>query len=127
MKFSSLANILTATVVCVHAKPLFETRDNTGAAIQCDDKHKPDFDACLRLHDSIDPNERFSGGPRERCNDGCCLSWSKDVTFSGDFAQGTIWDMGNRCKRRGSGIRRDVKIEGGVATFCLSDRGKGCV
>ncbi|CAN3355225.1 hypothetical protein DICA3_B08812 [Diutina catenulata] len=126
MKFSSFATILTAAVVSVKANPVFDRRDGVGATIECNSKHAPDMDACLRLHDSIDPNERFSGGPRERCNDGCCLSWSNDVTFSGDFAKGTIWDMKNKCEHRGSGIRRFVRIEGGVASFCLSDRGKGC-
>lgn len=94
----------------------------------CDNKHQAARGSCDGLINALRGNPtNKSGGPRDICFQGCCVSWSRDANFQyqdlvnaaalclsycgGDYVS---------CKIFG------VELEGTILNQCLSNRPNGC-
>lgn len=94
----------------------------------CDNRHQAGRSACNDLVNILRNNPTIkTGGPRDICFQGCCVSWSRDATFQyenlapaadlclsycgGDFVS---------CKIFG------VELQGTILNQCLSNRPTGC-
>ncbi|KAF7555894.1 hypothetical protein G7Z17_g1821 [Cylindrodendrum hubeiense] len=94
----------------------------------CDNAHKAVASVCRTLVDSIHFNVSVkSGGPRNICRGGCCISWSANATFklenlynASDYCLSYCHTANISCEVYG------VELQGTVLDQCLSNRANGC-
>jgi hypothetical protein len=94
----------------------------------CSSAHKAAASACSALIQSIGGSVTIkTGGPRNICAYGCCISWSANATFqyqnltnAANYCMSTCATANVSCEVRG------VSLQGTVVDQCLSNRPDGC-
>lgn len=94
----------------------------------CSTAHRAVTRACRSLLGNINDNATWkSGGPRNICQYGCCISWSANATFqlqnlssAGNYCVNACASSTVSCEIYG------VTLQGTVVDQCLSNRANGC-
>ncbi|KAJ6604176.1 hypothetical protein DFH09DRAFT_1018105 [Mycena vulgaris] len=102
--------------------------------VTCSGSHKGDSGICNQLVNTLNNNSGtvIGNSPRSIClgqgNNQCCVSWSSPV---GSMPQGDLYNAARKvfttCYGSTiSGLARNVNLNGGCVTECLSNRPTGC-
>ncbi|KAJ7153882.1 hypothetical protein C8R43DRAFT_1186704 [Mycena crocata] len=102
--------------------------------VTCSGSHKADSQLCSQLVNTLSSNSGHVVGnsPRAIClgqgGNQCCVSWSAAV---GNMPQGDLFNAANKVFHNCfgssiSGLARNVALNGGCVTECLSNRPDGC-
>lgn len=94
----------------------------------CDTRNTAQKSECQDLINAVTNSPVVvTGGPRDLCLRGCCISWSRDATFErGNLAPAAIECM-NFCKTNTISCKAfGVDLQGTILSQCLSNRPKGC-
>lgn len=94
----------------------------------CDSANQAAKSACRNLISRLSGNLTVkTGGPRNICYQGCCVSWSANATFqyqnltdAANYCLSTCGSVGISCKVRG------VSLQGTILDECISNRATGC-
>ncbi|KAJ7102401.1 hypothetical protein B0H15DRAFT_329444 [Mycena belliarum] len=100
----------------------------------CSGSHKATGSICQQLVNSLNTNSGtvIGDSPRSIClgqsGNECCVSWSAAV---GSMPQGDLFNAANKIFQDCfgstiSGLARNVNLNGGCVTECLSNRATGC-
>ncbi|KAJ7456519.1 hypothetical protein FB451DRAFT_607293 [Mycena latifolia] len=102
--------------------------------VTCSGSHKADSGICNQLVNSLNSNSGtvIGDSPRSIClgqsGNQCCVSWSAAV---GSMPQGDLFSAAKKVFSTCfgstiSGLARNVNLNGGCVTECLSNRPTGC-
>ncbi|KAJ6473347.1 hypothetical protein C8R47DRAFT_1053805 [Mycena vitilis] len=102
--------------------------------VTCSGSHKADSNLCSQLVGGLNSNGGHVVGnsPRAIClgqgGNECCVSWSQAV---GNMPQIDLYNAANKVFHTCigstiSGLARNVNLQGGCVTECLSNRANGC-
>ncbi|KAJ7693545.1 hypothetical protein B0H17DRAFT_932886 [Mycena rosella] len=101
--------------------------------VTCSGSHTADFGVCTQLVNSLNTGTIIGDSPRSIClgqnGNQCCVSWSAAV---GSMPQSDLFSAANKilpaCVSGSSvsGLARNVNLNGGCVTECLSNRATGC-
>ncbi|KAJ7456484.1 hypothetical protein FB451DRAFT_1276107 [Mycena latifolia] len=102
--------------------------------VTCSGSHKAEGGICQQLVNSLNSNSGtvIGDSPRSIClgqgGNECCVSWSAAV---GAMPQGDLFTAANKIFQDCfgstiSGLARNVNLNGGCVTECLSNRPTGC-
>ncbi|KAJ7102395.1 hypothetical protein B0H15DRAFT_329278 [Mycena belliarum] len=102
--------------------------------VTCSGSHKAESGICNQLVNSLHSNSGtvIGDSPRSIClgqgGNQCCVSWSAAV---GSLPQGDLFDAAKKIFSSCfgatiSGLARNVNLNGGCVTECLSNRPTGC-
>ncbi|KAF4460464.1 hypothetical protein FALBO_12755 [Fusarium albosuccineum] len=125
---TSSSPLLAEAFNALHTTPVPTNAHKRWNGINCDNAHQAVAWVCRSLVDSI----RFdgtvkSGGPRNICRGGCCISWSANATFkvenlfnAADYCLSYCHTANISCEVYG------VELTGTILDQCLSNRADGC-
>ncbi|KAG5986617.1 hypothetical protein E4U54_005343 [Claviceps lovelessii] len=94
----------------------------------CGSNHLATKSSCRALIELIQFNATWtSGGPRNICRNGCCISWSANATFMVE----NLYNAANYCVRACGSAKVScevfgVELQGTIVNQCLSNRANGC-
>lgn len=102
--------------------------------VTCSSSHTADSGICSQLINTLSSNSGnvIGNSPRAIClgqsGNQCCVSWSAAV---GNMPQGDLFNAANKVFNTCfgstiSGLARNVALNGGCVTECLSNRADGC-
>ncbi|KAJ7609300.1 hypothetical protein B0H17DRAFT_888983, partial [Mycena rosella] len=101
--------------------------------VTCSGSHTADIGVCTQLVNSLNTGTIIGDSPRSIClgqnGNQCCVSWSAAV---GSMPQSDLFSAANKilpaCVSGSSvsGLARNVNLNGGCVTGCLSNRATGC-
>ncbi|KAJ7124594.1 hypothetical protein C8R43DRAFT_1147261 [Mycena crocata] len=102
--------------------------------VTCSGSHQADSNICSQLVNQLSSNSGHvvADSPRAIClgqgGNQCCVSWSGAV---GNMPQGDLFNAANKIFNNCfgssiSGVARNVALNGGCVTECLSNRADGC-
>ncbi|KAJ7124593.1 hypothetical protein C8R43DRAFT_958645 [Mycena crocata] len=102
--------------------------------VSCSGSHQANSGVCNQLINNINANSGtiIGDSPRAVClgqgGNECCVSWSAAV---GNMPQGDLFNAANKIFNNCfgssiSGVARNVALNGGCVTECLSNRADGC-
>lgn len=104
--------------------------DWTRNQIVCSAAHVAVGAACIALFGRIQTNASWkSGGPRDICYQGCCISWSANATFQIENLYNDAQRCYNACLNVSGGVSCEaynVSLQGTIVNQCLSNRPNGC-
>ncbi|KAJ7610031.1 hypothetical protein DFH06DRAFT_1148268 [Mycena polygramma] len=101
--------------------------------VTCSDDHVATTAICTDLIASLNDDTSVKDSPRAIClkqgSDQCCVSWSSGV---GAMVERNLFAPADAIKKQcwsptfGSGLARNVLLNGACVTVCLSNRPNGC-
>ncbi|KAE8320457.1 hypothetical protein BDV39DRAFT_198458 [Aspergillus sergii] len=98
--------------------------------IVCSAAHVAVGAACIALFGRIQTDATWkSGGPRDICYQGCCISWSANATFQIENLYNDAQRCYNVCLNASGGVSCEaynVSLQGTIINQCLSNRPNGC-
>ncbi|EIN04158.1 hypothetical protein PUNSTDRAFT_55734 [Punctularia strigosozonata HHB-11173 SS5] len=101
--------------------------------VTCSGSHQAIASVCSTLIGQVcNSGGSVSASPRSLClsssGNQCCISWSANVGAFAEFDLCTAaQDVQNECAGNAvSGVARNVNLNGGCVTQCLSNRATGC-
>lgn len=96
--------------------------------ISCSDQFAAARSACDNLRSLVTGNFlEISGGPRDVCLQGCCISWSGDADFQLDNLHEAADACSGYCTENSfSCVVNGVELQGTIVNQCLSNRPDGC-
>ncbi|KAJ7065702.1 hypothetical protein C8F01DRAFT_1351704 [Mycena amicta] len=101
--------------------------------VTCSTSHVASSNICSQLVSGLDTSVAIGNSPRSIClgqsNNQCCVSWSQAVgTMPESDLFNAARDTFNQCWNTafGSGLARNVLLNGFCVTQCLSNRPNGC-
>jgi hypothetical protein len=125
---TSSSPLLVKAFEALHTTPVPSRTHKRWDGTYCDSAHKAVASVCRSLVDSIHFNVSVkSGGPRNICKGGCCISWSANATFQVE----NLYPAANYCLSycHTANISCEVygvELKGTVVDQCLSNRANGC-
>ncbi|KAJ5491647.1 hypothetical protein N7539_003214 [Penicillium diatomitis] len=124
---SSVAAIPTTTTAAAIDK---REMDWTRNQIVCSAAHVAVGAACIALLGRIRLDGSWkSGGPRDICYEGCCISWSANATFQIENLYNDAQRCYSICVNASGGVSCEaynVSLQGTIVNQCLSNRPNGC-
>ncbi|KAF5861260.1 hypothetical protein ETB97_000452 [Aspergillus alliaceus] len=104
--------------------------DWTRNQIVCSAAHVAVGAACIALLGRIRIDGSWkSGGPRNICYEGCCISWSANATFQIENLYNDAQRCYSVCVNASGGVSCEaynVSLQGTIVNQCLSNRPNGC-
>ncbi|KAF4239480.1 hypothetical protein CNMCM8980_001668 [Aspergillus fumigatiaffinis] len=98
--------------------------------IVCSAIHVAVASACIALLGRIRIDASWkSGGPRNICYSGCCISWSANATFQIENLYNASQSCYSACVNASGGVSCEaysVDLHGTLVNQCLSNRPNGC-
>jgi hypothetical protein len=98
--------------------------------IVCSAVHVAAGAACIALLGRIRLDGSWkSGGPRDICYEGCCISWSANATFQVENLYNDAQRCYSVCLKGSGGVSckaYNVSLQGTIVDQCLSNRPNGC-
>ncbi|RKK82197.1 hypothetical protein BFJ71_g15343 [Fusarium oxysporum] len=125
---TSSSPLLVKAFESLHTTPVPSHTHKRWDKINCDSAHRAVASVCRSLVDNIHFNVSVkSGGPRNICQGGCCISWSANATFQIE----NLYPAANYCLSycHTANISCEiwgVELKGTMVDQCLSNRANGC-
>lgn len=126
--FLSLQGQTLATVTATATGTSKSSLEKRATSVECDNMNAAPRAACRDLINGITGSRiRVSGGPRDLCLGGCCISWSRNANFDRDNLVSAANECMNTCRSDPVSCKAfGVELQGTILNQCLSNRPNGC-
>lgn len=129
-KATSLSPVAAEPTMTTTAAVDKREMDYSRNQIICSAAHVAVGAACIALLGRIRVDGSWkSGGPRDICYEGCCISWSANATFQIENLYNDAQRCYNACLNVSGGVSCEaynVSLQGTIVNQCLSNRPNGC-